>query len=59
MDLRLNQKSKGNHKLAPPGEGPFLISRVLNNGAYRLYDIEREIEEPRAWNAELLRRFYA
>jgi hypothetical protein len=58
MVLRLKQKSEGNHKLAPPWEGPFLISRVLNNGAYRLYDMEKEQEEPRAWNADLLRRFY-
>ena len=59
MVLRLKQKSEGNHKLSPQWEGPFLISRVLNNGAYRLYDIEKEKEECRAWNAELLCRFYA
>ena len=44
--------------MAPAWEGPFIISKVLNNGAYRLYNIERETDEPRAWNGDLLKRFY-
>ena len=59
MVLRVKQTSEGNHKLAPPWEGPFVISRVLHNGAYRLYDVTKDTEEPHAWNAQLLRRFYA
>lgn len=54
--LRLDQQKP--HKLAPPLEGPFIISKVLNNGAYRLYNIHKNIEEPRAWNADSLRRFF-
>ena len=54
--LRLDQQKP--HKLAPPWQGPFVISKVLNNGAYRLYNIDDDKEEPRAWNAGLLRKFY-
>ena len=57
MVLRIKQNS--DHKLAPPWEGPYVISRVPRNGAYRLYDVTNNIEEPHAWNAQLLRRFYA
>ena len=46
------------HKLAPSWEGPFIVTKVLHNGAYRLYNVEHNIDEPRAWNAELLRPFY-
>jgi hypothetical protein len=35
--LRLVQKNK--HKLAPTWEGPFAISKVLNNGSYYLIDL--------------------
>ena len=54
--LRLDQKQP--HKLAPPWQGPYAISKVLNNGAYRLYNFETDANEPRAWNADLLRKFY-
>ncbi|XP_071676894.1 uncharacterized protein [Lolium perenne] len=63
--LRLIQDKKGMHKLSPPWEGPFAISRVLGNDAYYLTDVRkndkgepltREVERP--WNANLLRRFY-
>jgi hypothetical protein len=36
--LRLVQSTKGMHKLSPPWEGPFIVSRVLGNGAYYLID---------------------
>ena len=55
MVLRVKQTL--DHKLAPPWEGPFVISWVLRNGAYRLYDVTNDIDEPHAWNAQLLRRF--
>jgi hypothetical protein len=32
--LRLVQSTKGLHKLSSPWEGPFIVSRVLGNGAY-------------------------
>ena len=56
MVLRVDQQKS--HKLAPPWEGTFAISKVLRNGAYRLYNFAKETEEPRAWNADLLRKFY-
>jgi hypothetical protein len=36
--LWLMQNTKGMHKLSSPWEGPFIISRVLGNGAYYLID---------------------
>jgi hypothetical protein len=54
--LRLDQQKP--HKLAPPWQGPFAISKVLNNGAYRLYNFAKDEEEPRAWNTDLLRKFF-
>nr|XP_051211257.1 uncharacterized protein LOC127328720 [Lolium perenne] len=63
--LWLIQDKKGMHKLSPPWEGPFAISRVLGNDAYYLTDVRkndkgepltREVERP--WNVNLLRRFY-
>jgi hypothetical protein len=38
--LRLVQNTKGMHKLSSPWEGPFIISRVLGNGAYYLIDAQ-------------------
>ena len=40
-DLVLRVDQQRPHKLAPAWEGPFIISKVLNNGAYRLYNIHR------------------
>ena len=57
-DLVLRMDQQKPHKLAPPWEGPFAVSKVLNNGAYRLYNFKKNAEEPRAWNAELLRKFF-
>ena len=66
--LRLIQDKKGMHKLSPPWEGPFIISRVLGNDSYYLVDAYKmdadddddstpsEVERP--WNVNLLRRFY-
>jgi hypothetical protein len=65
--LRLTQDTKGRHKLSPPWEGPFIISKALRNNAYYLIDaqeaqrdkMDRSDEElGRPWNAELLRPFY-
>jgi hypothetical protein len=65
--LRLVQSTKGMHKLSPPWEGPFIVSRVLGNGAYYLIDVQ----EPRKnkvdnsdkdpecpWNVSLQRPFF-
>ena len=43
-DLVLRLKQEKDHKLAPPWEGPFVISKVLHNGSYYLVDI-RELED--------------
>jgi hypothetical protein len=55
------------HKLSSPWEGPFIVSRVLGNGAYYLIDAQeprknkadnsnKETEHP--WNVNLLRPFF-
>ena len=38
--LRLVQNTAGMHKLSPPWEGPFIISKALSNNAYYLIDIQ-------------------
>ena len=57
-DLVLRVDQQRPHKLAPAWEGPFIMSKVLHNGAYCLYNLQKQADEPRAWNADLLRRFY-
>ena len=37
--LRSIQDQTGMHKLSPPWEGPFVVSKNLNNGSYYLIDI--------------------
>jgi hypothetical protein len=65
--LRLIQNTKGMHKLSPPWEGPFIVSRVLGNGAYYLIDAQEprknkadnsDKETERPWNVSLLRPFF-
>ena len=67
MVLRLVQRTAGMHKLSPPWEGPFIVSRALHNDSYYLIDAQpqeknkadssRE-ESKRPWNVALLRPFY-
>ena len=57
-DLVLRVDQQKPHKLAPSWEGPFVVTRVLHNETYHLDDVEHKKDEPRAWNAELLRPFY-
>jgi hypothetical protein len=38
--LWLVQNTKGIHKMSSPWEGPFIVSRVLGNGAYYLVDAQ-------------------
>ncbi|KAK1679374.1 hypothetical protein QYE76_040222 [Lolium multiflorum] len=66
--LRLVQRTEGRHKLLPPWEGPFIVSKVLHNDAYYLIDAQewkkgkadRSGEESkRPWNVALLRPFYS
>jgi hypothetical protein len=46
--LRLVQNTKGMHKLSSSCERPFIVSRVLGNGAYYLIDVQ----EPRKNKAD-------
>ena len=66
--LRLVQRTTGRHKLSPPWEGPFIVSKVLKNDAYYLidaqepdqYGVDRAGDESkRPWNVSLLRPFYS
>ena len=43
-DLVLRLKQQKEHKLSPPWEGPFVVSKVLLNGSYYLVDI-RELKD--------------
>src|SRR5664279_2838444 len=65
--LQLVQDTKGRHKLSPPWEGPFIISKALRNNAYYLIALREPgprrndtagEETEHTWNAELLRPFY-
>ena len=47
-DLVLRVDQQKPHKLAPTWEGPIIVTRVLRNGAYHLYNVDRQIDEPRA-----------
>jgi hypothetical protein len=66
--LWLRQGTTGWHKLTPPWEGPFIVSRALHNDAYYLIDaqtpkkdkVDRSREETkRPWNIALLHPFYS
>ena len=66
--LRLVQRTAGMHKLSPPWEGPFIVSKALNNDAYYLIDAQAQVknrmdrsgeETKRPWNVALLRPFYS
>jgi hypothetical protein len=55
--LRLRQDNRGRHKLTLPWEGPFIITKVLKPGTYKLCNEEGEVYD-KVWNIEQLRRFY-
>ena len=63
--LRLIQDQSDMYKLSPPWEGPFVVSKNLNNGSYYLIDVrehkdsrksEEETRQP--WNIAHLRPYY-
>ena len=63
--LRLIQDLSDAHKLSPPWEGPFVVSKKLNNGSYYLIDVREhkdsrksEEETRRPWNIAQLRPYY-
>ena len=67
--LRLVQEQAGQHKLTPPWEGPFIVSRALRDrNAYYLINARKSRkrkkdtageETTQPWNAELLCPFYS
>ena len=53
------------HKLSPPWEGPFVVSKNLHNGSYYIIDVREhkdshksEEETRRPWNIAHLRPYY-
>ena len=63
--LRLIQDQSDMHKLSQPWEGPFVVSKNLNNGSYYLIDVQEhkdsrksEEETRRPWNIAHLRPYY-
>ena len=63
--LRLIQDQNNMHKLSPPCEGPFVVSKNLNNGSYFLIDVREhkdscksEEETIRPWNIAHLWPYY-
>jgi hypothetical protein len=65
--LWLVQNTKGMHKMSSPWEGPFIVSRMLGNGAYYLIDAEEprknkadnsDKETEHFWNVNHLRPFF-
>ena len=61
--LRLIQDQSDMHKLSPPWEGSFVVSKNLHNGSYYLIDVRdnscsSEEETRRPWNIALLRPYY-
>ena len=60
--LRLIQDHTDMHKLSPPWEGPFVVSKNLNNGSYYLIDVREHADSRKSeeetrwpWNIALLR----
>ena len=63
--LRLIQDQIDMHNLSPPWEGPFVVSKNLNNDSYYLIDVREhkdsrksEEETRRPWNIAHLRPYY-
>ena len=63
--LRLIQDQTNMHKLSPPCEGPFVVSKNLHNGSYYLIDVREhkdssksEEETRRPWNIAQLWPYY-
>ena len=61
--LRLIQDHAGMHKLSPPWDGPFVVSKNLCNGSYYLVDLRPnrrtlEAESTRPLNIAHLRPYY-
>src|SRR5688572_6330874 len=55
--LRPRQDARGRHKLTPPWQGPFIITKILKLGTYKLANDQGEVYS-NSWNIQQLRRFY-
>jgi hypothetical protein len=58
-DLVLRLKQDGHGKLELPLLGPYVVTKLIPRGAYRLKDKKTNKDEGNPWNVEQLRRFYA
>jgi hypothetical protein len=58
-DLVLRLKQDNHGKLESPWLGPYVVTKVIPGGVYRLKDKKTDKDEGNPWNAEQLRRFYA
>jgi hypothetical protein len=58
-DLVLPLKQDGYGKLESPWLGPYIITKVIPGGAYRLRDKKIGHDKGNPWNIEQLWRFYA
>lgn len=65
--IQLIQLTEGMHKLSPPWQGPYIISKALGNNAYYLIDAQNawknkrdnsDEKTKRPWNVNLLCPFY-
>jgi hypothetical protein len=55
--LRRVQSQAGQNKLSPKWEGPYTITQVLRQGAFKIADGDgRELTN--SWNIDQLRKFY-
>ena len=54
--LQRTQSTKEKHKLSPPWEGPYTVTKVIRPGTYRLED-DNGNTITNTWNIEQLRRF--
>ena len=41
--LRLVRSNKSCHKLSPPWQGPYVVTKVLRSGTYKLKTVDGEI----------------
>ena len=55
--LRRVQKTDGHHKLLSPLEGPFIVTKVIGPGTYKLITEDGK-EVNNTWHISQLRRFY-
>ncbi|KAJ9544589.1 hypothetical protein OSB04_024296 [Centaurea solstitialis] len=56
VERHFNTQESNAGKLSIKWEGPYVISKVVGNGAYRLTTMEG-MEIPRSWNAHHLKRY--